>query len=56
MNLHHKRLIPDDEERRTVRPAQVPLRARPVRNPRSYQEMLEDGKKSFPKILAYLAR
>jgi hypothetical protein len=34
----------------------LPLRARPVKHPRSYQEMLEDGKKSFPKIIAYLAR
>ena len=32
------------------------LRARPVKNPRSYQEMLDDGKKSHPKTLEYLAR
>lgn len=32
------------------------LQARPVKNPRSFEEMLEHAKKRFSKTLAYLAR
>ena len=32
------------------------LKARPVKNPRTYAEMLEHAKKRFAKTLAYLAR
>ncbi len=33
-----------------------PLKARPVKNPRSYEEMREHAKNRFSKTLAYLAR
>jgi len=32
------------------------LKARPVQNPRSYEEMLAHAKKRFSKTIAYLAR
>jgi len=54
MNVHHKRLTADDE-RRAVRTAPVPLRARPVRNPRPEKEFFADIDKRFSKTLAYLA-
>ena len=54
MNVHHKPLTVDDE-RRSVRTAPAPLRARPVKNPRSEKEFFEDVDKRFSKTLAYLA-
>jgi hypothetical protein len=32
------------------------LKARPVKNPRSLEEIITDAEKKFPKTLAYLAR
>jgi hypothetical protein len=44
------------ETRKEVVPPTAVLRARPVKNPRTYEEMLEHAKNRFPKTLAYLAR
>jgi len=43
-------------EIRPVETCAPPLKARPVQNPRSYEEMLTHAKKRFSKTIAYLAR